>query len=206
MGLSSRFHNAFSLSLICLPGQYENFSAVTERALHHAIKEAGVSLTLTEVGDFMHAYDSLSTFPDVDPALTALSKMPNIISVVFSNGTRAMVSASVQKSADLAPHAAVFKDIVVVEEVGKFKPAPEVYWHLVEKVGKTREQIGQVWLISANPFDIVGARAVGMKAVWVDRSGAGWVDSLGQGNKGRPSVVVKGLDEVVDAVQKYSSS
>jgi 2-haloacid dehalogenase len=154
----------------------------------------------------MHAYDSLSTFPDVDPALTALSKTPNITSVVFSNGTRAMVSASVQKSPDLAPHASVFKDIIVVEEVGKFKPAPDVYWHLMEKVGKTREQIGQVWLVSANPFDIVGARAVGMKAVWVDRSGAGWVDSLGQGDKGRPNVVVKGLDEVVDTIQKYSSA
>jgi 2-haloacid dehalogenase len=117
-----------------------------------------------------------------------------------------MVSASVQKSPDLAPHASIFKDIVVVEEVGKFKPAPEVYWHLLEKVGKTREQIGDVWLISANPFDIVGAGAVGMKAVWVNRSDAGWVDSLGQGEKGRPTVIVKGLDEVVEAVMKFSGA
>jgi 2-haloacid dehalogenase len=163
-------------------------------------------LDASEVSDLMQAYDVLSTFPDVDPALKALRKSPNITSVVFSNGTHAMVHASVTKSPSLAPHASIFKDIVVVEEVRKFKPAPEVYWHLVEKVGKTREQIGDVWLISANPFDIVGAGAVGIKAVWVDRGGTGWVDSLGEGEKGRPTVVVKGLDEVVDAVLKYSGA
>jgi 2-haloacid dehalogenase len=152
----------------------------------------------------MHAYDSLSTFPDVGPALTALANVSNMTSVVFSNGTHAMVSASVNKSPDLAPHASIFKDIVVVEEVGKFKPAPEVYWHLLEKVGKTRERVGYVWLISGNPFDVVGANAVGMKTCWVDRSGTGWVDSLGQGEKGRPTVIVKGLDEVVDAVKKHT--
>lgn len=170
------------------------------------MKEAGVCLTPAEIDDFMHAYDSLSTFPDVHPALTALAKIPSITSVVFSNGTRDMVSASVNKSPELSPHASLFADIIVVDEIGKFKPAPETYWHLVEKVGKTTEQIGDVWLISSNPFDIVGARAVGMKAVWVDRSGVGWVDSLGQGGRGRPTLIVRGLDEVVDAVNRFSGA
>jgi len=152
----------------------------------------------------MHAYDSLNIFPDVAAGLTTVSKTPNITAVVFSNGTAAMVGASVKKSPDLSPHAAIFKDIVVVEEVRKFKPCPEVYFHLVKQVGKTKEQIGDVWLVSGNPFDIVGAMAVGMKTVWVDRSGAGWVDSLGEGEKGRPSMIVKGLDEVVGAVKVHS--
>jgi len=187
--------------------QYEPFSTVTQRALQHALKEAGVSLEAEQIDNLMHAYDSLSTFPDVDPALRSLRGNPSITCVVFSNGTYAMVNASVTKSPDLAPHASIFKDIVVVEEVRKFKPAPEVYTHLIEKVGKTKEQVGEVWLISGNPFDIVGAVAVGMKAVWVDRSGAGWVDTLGgEGEKGRPTVVVRDLGEVVDAVLKFSEA
>ena len=157
----------------------------------------------------MKAYDSLSTFPDVAPALKEIKKLSHIYPVVFSNGTQAMVSASVNKSPDLGPYASVFKDIVVVEEIRCFKPDPEVYYHLAKKVGKdpkSREDLGSMWLISGNPFDVVGARAVGMKALWVDRAGNGWQDHLGEGEVGRPTKIVRSLEEVVEAVQSTSSA
>jgi len=148
----------------------------------------------------MQAYDSLSTFPDVKPALARLAQTPGFKSVVFSNGTMDMVSASVNKSPDLAPHAGVFESIVVVEEVRRFKPDPETYYHLAGKVGKEKSQMKEMWLVSGNPFDIVGARHVGMRAIWVDRAGAGWVDSLGDA----PTVVVKSLEEVVEKVKGFA--
>ena len=153
----------------------------------------------------MKAYDSLSTFPDVTPALKALAKESGITAVVFSNGTQIMVTNSVKSSPDLSPHASVFKDIITVEEVKRFKPAPAVYYHLAEKVGrsKTKEAMGEVWLVSGNPFDVVGARAVGMQAAWVDRAGNGWVDQLVQGPSGKPTVVVGDLEQVVDAVKRH---
>jgi len=63
-----------------------------------------------------------------------------------------------------------------------------------------------MWLVSGNPFDIVGARAVGMQAAWVDRAGNGWTDGLVPGAEGRPTLVVKGLGEVVEGVKKFSGS
>lgn len=114
-----------------------------------------------------------------------------------------MVSASVHESPSLSPHASVFSDIVVVEEVKKFKPARDVYWHLAEKVGKKRSEMGDMWLVTGNPFDVVGAVSVGMKAAWVDRAGAGWVDRLGEGDMGRPTVIVKSLGDVVEAVKAF---
>ena len=153
----------------------------------------------------MKAYDSLSTFPDVTPALRALAKESGITPVVFSNGTHTMVTNSVNSSPDLGPHASVFKDIVTVEEVKRFKPAPAVYYHLAEKVGKakTKEAMSEMWLVSGNPFDIVGARSVGMQAAWVDRAGNGWVDQLVPELVGKPTVVVKNLEQVVDVVKQY---
>lgn len=117
-----------------------------------------------------------------------------------------MVANSVQRSPDLAPHAKVFKQIVTVEEVRCFKPDPRVYWHLAERVARERseEGMGGMWLVSGNPFDVVGARAVGMRAVWVDRAGRGWSDGLVRGEAGRPTLVVRGLGEVVEGVRKYS--
>ena len=151
----------------------------------------------------MKAYDFLSTFPDVPPALQALAKESGITAVVFSNGTQTMVTNSVKSSPDLGPHASVFKGIVTVEEVKRFKPAPAVYHHLAERMGKTKEAMGEMWLVSGNPFDVVGARSVGMQAAWVDRAGNGWVDQLIQEPTGKPTVIVKDLEQVVDAVKQH---
>ncbi|GAB7357294.1 hypothetical protein MBLNU459_g8261t1 [Dothideomycetes sp. NU459] len=183
-------------------GQYEDFSKLTDRSLRHALAESSVTLEQRHVDDLMRAYDSLSTFPDVAPALEGISKQSSIHAVVFSNGTHAMVSSSVNKSPDLSPYASVFKDIVVIEEVKKFKPAPEVYHHLARKVDKSEKDMSSMWLVSGNPFDVVGARAVGMQACWVDRAGNGWQDELVQGDKGRPTAIVKSLEEVLSVVMQ----
>lgn len=121
-----------------------------------------------------------------------------------SNGTDSMVENSVKSSPDLGPHASVFKDIVTVEEVQCFKPHPDVYYHLAKKVGKSKDSMGEMWLVSGNPFDIVGARAVGMQACWVNRSGSGWSDQLVRGSIGEPTAIVSKLGEVIDAVRQHS--
>lgn len=154
----------------------------------------------------MKAYDNLSTFPDVAPTLQALSQEHSIDAVVFSNGTHDMVSASVHQSPDLGPHASVFSKIVTVEAVRRFKPDTEVYFHLAREMGLAADEagMGKMWLVSGNPFDIVGARAVGMNAVWVDRGGAGWTDCLLGGAGKGPTAIVQSLEEVVSIVSRHS--
>ena len=115
-----------------------------------------------------------------------------------------MVSNSVKSSPDLGPHASVFQDIVTVEYVKCFKPHPSVYHHLVSKVGKGPDSLGDIWLVSGNPFDIVGARSVGMQACWVDRAGSGWTDQLVPDESGRPTVIAKDLGEVVNLVKEHA--
>lgn len=185
-------------------GQYESFATITQRSLKHALAESRVSLGQGDIDGLMKAYDSLSTFPDVAPCLTALKSKGSVTAVVFSNGTQIMVSNSVNQSPDLSPHASVFSDIVVVEPVKKFKPAPEVYMHLAERVGKKASEMGDLWLVSGNPFDVVGARAVGMQAAWVDRAGNGWQDALIAGQQGGPTVVLKSLEELPEILEQHA--
>ncbi len=147
----------------------------------------------------MKSYDCLSIFPDVAPALKALAHETGITPVIFSNGTNAMVTNSVKSSPDLGPFADVFKDVVTVEEARCFKPDPNVYLHLADQMGK-RAAMGEMWLVSGNPFDVVGARRVGMRALWVDRGGGGWTDRL-MGGEGGPTAVVRGLEEVLGVVK-----
>ena len=152
----------------------------------------------------MKANDSLSTFPDVSPTLDAIADAPWATPVVFSNGTHEMVSNSVHSSPDLSPHASVFRSIVTVEGVKCFKPDPAVYYHLAEQVGKSKEEMDSIWLISGNPFDVVGARAVGMQAAWVDRKGAGWVDKMMHDEQFKPTIIVHDLKEVIQTLRKVA--
>lgn len=172
---------------------------MTGKSLHHALAEHDVSLDNTHTEELMKVYDNLSAFPDVGPALKRLAGNPDVTCVVFSNGTKSMVTNSVKSSTDLKPLSEVFKEIVTVDFIQTFKPAPEVYKYLAQRMDKSGQE-SSMWLISGNPFDVVGARAVGMQAAWVDRAGNGWQDKLGDS----PTVVVKSLEEVADAVEKHA--
>lgn len=160
----------------------------------------------------MTAYDSLGTFPDVAQALKSLAQDLGIDAYVFSNGTDAMVRASVHKSPSLAPLSSVFKGLVTVDEIQVFKPHPKGYQHLATKVGKSTspEDMATLWLVSGNPFDVVGARSVGMQAAWVDRAGGhhgrgGWNDKLGELASGGPTLIVKGVGEAVDEIKIWTA-
>ena len=182
-------------------GIYKPFDECTRLALRHAVAEQGL---VDQLGDeaeqaLMQAYNSLRTFPDVASGLQ-LIKEHGLRAYVFSNGTADMVNASVATSPDL--DGGFFQGIITVDTVGAFKPDRRVYQHLVETVNKNGHEEDDVWLVSGNPFDIVGARAAGWQAAWVDRAGKGWVDCLGEAVGVRPSAVVTGVDEAVHAVMK----
>jgi len=71
-----------------LKDRYQPFSEVTRNSLSHALGDHGLELDKDSVEALMKAYDSLSTFPDVDAALSVVSKNPRLTAVVFSNGHR----------------------------------------------------------------------------------------------------------------------
>jgi 2-haloacid dehalogenase len=167
--------------------------------LLHALAEIDEQLGNSEIASLMEAYDSLSTFPDVNPALGRIAADPTIHAVVFSNGSRSMVSNSVMHSKNLALHASVFQDLITVDEVQRYKPSRASYQHLAEKVGKHPSEMKELWLVSGNPFDVVGARSMGMNAIWVDRAGKGWQDAAVPHL--RPSAIVRSLEHIVDKIK-----
>jgi 2-haloacid dehalogenase len=54
-----------------------------------------------------------------------------------------------------------------VDDIKTFKPNPDVYEYLVNRGGCSREE---TWLVSSNPFDVIGAKAAHLRAAWVKRS------------------------------------
>jgi len=83
--------------------------------------------------------------------------------VAFSNGTADAVSALL-KRAGVDQH---MDDVVSVDDIKRFKPDPAVYAFLRSRL-ETRPE--QTWLISSNPFDVIGATHAGLRSAWVRRS------------------------------------
>ena len=172
-------------------GRYEDFERVTRKALDYALVAAGRELGSEQKDDLMARYDYLERFADVEPGLERL-KEAGYEMVVFSNGTPRMLE-TLMDAAELSPY---FQGFISVDEVGTYKPSPETYRHVARRLGRP---IGEVRLVSSNPFDNVGAEAAGMRAAWVDRSG-GPFDTLGS----PPEIVVGTLAELADALGRSS--
>ena len=71
----------------------------------------------------LEAYRRLTPFADVVPALTAL-RVQGMRTAILSNGSAGMLAEAVAA----AGIAALIDPVLSVDEVGVFKPAPEVYW------------------------------------------------------------------------------
>ncbi|HWZ17980.1 MAG TPA: HAD-IA family hydrolase, partial [Ktedonobacteraceae bacterium] len=144
---------------------------------------SGHSLETQQKNSLMAQYNDLERFTDVEPGLQRL-KDAGYTMVVFSNGSPAMLTG-IMNAANLNPY---FRGFVSVDEVKVYKPSPIAYKHVANSLGRP---IGEVRLISSNPFDVIGAEAAGMQAAWVNRSG-GLFDTLSP----KPHLVVKSLVEL----------
>lgn len=160
--------------------------------------EHGLTLSAKDADALMRSYDALHVFPEIPSALKLLEQHSDSVEAyVFSNGTDEMVGNSIRTSPELGPYAERFKSLVTVHDLKCFKPDKRTYEHLVEQVGKQGSE-NDVWVVSANPFDIVGSRAAGLRAAFIDRAGKGWVDRLDE--KRSPSVIAPGVDEAMKLI------
>ncbi|TGJ84426.1 hypothetical protein E0Z10_g4308 [Xylaria hypoxylon] len=182
-------------------GQYKTFSEITRSALAHAVAEHGLTLPAHDADKLMRAYDSLQVFPEIPGAMQLLRENREAVDAyVFSNGTDDMVGNSVRTSPELGPYADLFRSLITVDSLKCFKPDPKTYAHLVEQSGK-RGHPGEVWVVSANPFDVVGAKAVGLKTAFIDRPGRGWIDQLDSMHV--PSFIASSVDQAIQFILDY---
>ncbi len=129
--------------------QYEDFEQLTRKSLDYALAAAGQELTVEQKDALMAQYNDLERFPDGEAGLTRLQQLGHTM-IVFSNGSPRMLDALM----DAAGLRRYFEGFVSVDEVQAFKPSPKTYRRVAERLGRP---IGEVRLVSSNPFDDVGA-------------------------------------------------
>jgi 2-haloacid dehalogenase len=141
---------------------YADFAVCTRQALDYTDAACGAGLSAAVKQQLLQAYGALPAFADVSAGLREATQA-GLRLFAFSNGTAAAVEALLQ-------HAGIrefFRGVVSVDEVRSFKPDPAVYRHFLRTTGATADA---TWLVSANPFDLIGAMAAGLRGVWLRRS------------------------------------
>ncbi len=163
---------------------YEDFATCTRQSLEYTCLHQGVTLSEGQKQLLMDSYSNLPAFQDVRAALETLGQKGHR-RFAFSNGTHKAVT-TVLSNCGLINY---FQEIVSVDDLKTFKPNPACYAYFMRSSDATTEQC---WLISSNPFDVIGARSAGMRAVWVKRNAQAVFDPWGI----QPTLTVSNLLEL----------
>jgi 2-haloacid dehalogenase len=174
--------------------QYKDFSVCTRDAFEYTCGFYQVQLEQEAKGSILKAYKTLPAYHDVGEGLKQ-SKNAGYRLFAFSNGSIEMVR-NMLSNAGLLEY---FLDVVSVDEVKSFKPDPAVYQHFLKRAGTAADQ---TWLVSSNPFDIIGALACGMHAAWVQRSPNAVFDPW----EYQPTITIESLEDLAQKIPEYLSA
>jgi 2-haloacid dehalogenase len=167
---------------------YENFAVCTRDALDYTGARFGVDITPAEKQALLDIYRELPAFDDVQDALSDLAARGYRL-YAFSNGS----AEAVETLLSAAGIRERFVGVVSCDDIRSFKPNPAVYAHFLRKAQATGSE---AWLISGNPFDVIGAISAGMRGAWVRRSADAVFDPWGI----EPTVTVTSINELADAI------
>lgn len=163
---------------------YVPFVVCASQAFDYACAEVGVSLDEQAKEELMAMYRVLPPFDDVEEGLQR-ARADSFRMFAFSNGSAASLE-TLFNEADLSDY---FIDLVSAEELKTYKPNPGIYCHFLRRAGARG---AEAWLVSSNPFDVIGAISAGMKAAWVRRS----ADVVFDPWEIEPTVTVSSLTEL----------
>ncbi|MEJ2057321.1 MAG: haloacid dehalogenase type II [Desulfofustis sp.] len=168
---------------------YVHFGHCTRHALDHTCAAMGVEIPEAEKRELLAGYKVLPPFADAQEALPLLKKRGYRL-FAFSNGKPEDVASLLENSGI----SSYFLDVVSTDEIKSFKPNPAVYAHFLRRSGATGSE---AWLISGNPFDVIGAVSAGMRGAWVKRSPQALFDPW----EIEPSLTITGLTELGDSIE-----
>lgn len=154
-------HHAACLTLT---GDFAPFADLAHAALEDTL--AGLEVDPSAAGNIIEPLTSgsLPAYPDAEPALRDACESGWTV-VALTNGSAAQTEQQL-RSAGLEP---LVDHVRSVEEVRAYKPHRSVY-----ELASALADGGPAILVAAHAWDVFGARAAGLGAVWVRRAPAPW--------------------------------
>ncbi|MCF4099323.1 haloacid dehalogenase type II [Maritalea mediterranea] len=172
--------------------KYQDFWQVTEDALDFACAALKEELNAEARDRLMGQYAELSAFPENAVQLQRL-KEAGLTLAILSNGTPWMLEQAVKASGLTG----FFDHVLSVDQVRRFKTAPEAY-----QLGPDTFQCEakDILFVSSNCWDICGATWFGFRTIWLNRYSLP-MDRLGV----EPHRIGSSLEDVADYALELSA-
>jgi 2-haloacid dehalogenase len=177
-----RTHFENSMIDALLRREHMPYREVGHLSVRQVMDRAGIVHTEDEVRFLVAAIERLQCFPEVPEALGRLQTRYKL--VVLSNGDPDMLEAAKQY------HGIPFDAVISVAEANAFKPHRATYEMAAGKMGVAMDR---VLFVANHEFDCVGAKAAGMRTVFIDRRRrpfARWPH--------QPNLIVSSMTELAD--------
>lgn len=168
--------------------QYEDFSVCTLQALRYCMATFNIELTEDEQRHLVSEFANLKAFDDVIPGLIKLQEKKHLLSA-FSNGPE----IAVRKLLNNASVLPLLDHVISVDDLNTYKPNPQVYQYLMKR---TQANTENSWMVSSNPWDVIGGKAAGLKAAWIKRDAGKIFDPWDI----EPDLIVKDLVELSEEI------
>ncbi|RIJ42713.1 haloacid dehalogenase type II [Pontibacter oryzae] len=144
-------------------GTYSNLGEVGKATMSMLNKQLGKSVTEQKQQELLRMIRSLKPHPDVKPALAQL-KEAGFRLVSFTNSAQ-QVAEEQMRNAGLDEY---LEEIMSVDLVQKYKPAPETYLKAINHLNASPEE---TLFIAAHGWDVAGAANAGLQTGFIDRPG-----------------------------------
>ena len=165
---------------------HSGYLETARRAFVYTLGLNQIQATKEEVRNFMLAWQELSPFPEVVPALSRLKTRFKL--VALSNGEPHFLDHLVKNRIRWD-----FDGVISVQLAGAFKPHPGVYLRAASLLSL---EPGECLMVSANSFDVMGARACGFRGAYINRYRLPFEDT-----PFLPDLTVKDFTELAAALQ-----
>ena len=142
---------------------YVDFGAVGRASLEMLAKSKGVQIAPAEQTRILQGVLTLPPHPEVSAALERL-RAAGFRMVTLTNSSAAAVAAQMQNSG-LGKY---FEESISVDTVRRFKPDLQVYRSTASRLGVAP---GELMLVAAHAWDVMGAQKAGWRAAFVARPG-----------------------------------
>jgi 2-haloacid dehalogenase len=161
---------------------------VARRALLFTLRRYGVEFSDGEPAEIIRVFERLQPFEDARIGLEKLSEHYKL--VALSNGNQWLIDHLTENNIGVK-----FDGCLSVERVGRFKPHPSVYRMAAAELDCAP---GEIMMVAAHSFDILGARACGFRGTFVNRYNLPYEES-----KLQPDLVVNDFVELAEALAEY---
>ena len=140
---------------------HSGYLETCRRAFVYCLKHHDVGYSDDSVAEFMQVYRQLQPYDDAIEGLNALAERYQL--VALSNGEQWYLEELLANNVPIS-----FDAIISVEQVGAFKPSPGIYRKAIQHLDC---EAGEIMMVAAHSFDILGAQTCGFKAAYVNRYG-----------------------------------